>query len=200
MTTKLSLDKLSIIISALTSPFLTALVIPILVIYHSYIPAEYQKAHLFAVLWTLCIVLLPASYIGFNIKRGHITDIHVPEREKRLVPFVIAILGAIFLLVLYRSLGATGNLIELCTVMIVNGLLFLLITAFWKISVHAAGFAGSIVIATLYLSPASYWLFLLTPVVLWARVHRKRHNWTQGIVASILAFLATLITIMSFGT
>jgi len=74
-----------------------------------------------------------------------------------------------------------------------NTLIVLLFSLFWKISIHAMGISGPAT-ALIYLFGWPGLLFsLLVPLVVWSRLHLKRHTPSQLIIGTILGYLLTAL-------
>src|SRR5205085_5769 len=105
-------------------------------------------------------------YVG--VRRGKFTDIHVMIREQRVEPFVIATLGALLLVATYVVLRAPLALTTLAINLVVNGIVFALLSYKWKVSVHAAAFSASVLIVSLLIDHRLALLYLGLPVIVWA--------------------------------
>ena len=68
----------------------------------------------------------------------------------------------------------------------------LVITVYWKISMHSAGAAG---LATLVFAVLGAQVFAFTPVVLvaWSRLYLKRHTFMQVLAGGILGTVVFIL-------
>lgn len=68
----------------------------------------------------------------------------------------------------------------------------MLITLFWKISIHSWALTGAIT-AYAMLSGTTYiwWLLLTVPLVIWSRIYRERHDLWQGLAGALAGGLLT---------
>ena len=57
----------------------------------------------------------------------------------------------------------------------------------WKISFHSSVATGCVTVLVMLVNPQLGWLFLLVPLIAWARVYRKRHTLLQTVVGAVLA-------------
>jgi hypothetical protein len=181
------------LISGITSPFLVVFVFGLWTI-----AASVQNVHDFLVFGGLCVLLLsllPFFYILAEVKLGRITDIHVALREQRTTPFIVATVGAIILAVTYKVLGAPNNLFALAIALVVSGVVFGIISGFWKISIHAAAYTGAVVIVGYIINFHLLLLLLLLPLVIWARLVRKKHDVLQASVAAVLNAICIAFTL-----
>jgi hypothetical protein len=96
----------------------------------------------------------------------------------------VATAGAGVLLASYLWLEAPRAIIALAAALFVSGVMFGLITRFWKVSIHAASYTGGVAIVATLLHLNLWWLLLGLPVIVWSRYVRKRHDLLQSLVAA----------------
>lgn len=181
------------VISGLASPFIVLSVFGILSILSLKQPVEKSLIQIF--LYLALIVGTPLIYILISIRRGTITNLHVTLREQRPAPFVAATLGSLLVLIIYLTLKVPPALIAIAVSVLVCGIIFTATTVYWKISIHAAAYAGSVLIFSLVIQDFRFLLLeLFLPIIIWARLQRKRHNIYQAIVAAALACLSIYLT------
>jgi hypothetical protein len=83
--------------------------------------------------------------------------------------------------VLLAVLQASLALIATASAVIAACSLFLLITRYWKISLHLVGTAGPLTVFVLLSGPRCLWLSPLVAVVRWARWRLHTHTlWQQA--------------------
>ena len=179
------------IISTITSPFI---IIPIFGLWVTYAYTNTISSFLaLGASFVVFIVLLPFVYVYSGVRNGHFTDLHLAIREQREKPFLVSILGAILLLFAYYFQNSPPEGIELTTLMLVNGIIFYLITRFSKISVHAAAFFGSTIVVSIFIDSRLMLLALLVPLIIWARLKRQKHNLSQAIFSIVVVGVITFI-------
>jgi hypothetical protein len=186
-------DDLAKLISGITSPFLMVFVFGLWAV-----SASTKSLHDFVLFGGLCIFfvsLVPFFYILLQVKLGRITDIHVAVREQRTLPFIIATGGAVILSIVYHLLNAPQSLFALAIALVVSGIIFGCISGFWKISIHAAAYTGAVIIVSFIINTNLLWLLLMLPLIIWARLVRKRHSISQAIFASILNAICVATTL-----
>lgn len=190
-------DILAFILSALASPFL---VLPIFAIaVAARCSANRAQFLLWALLGAFFSTGIPFLYILIGVKTGRITDMHVREREQRNGPFIVALFSSAAGAALLYLAGAPLPLIVLGIGIIANGVVFLLITLRWKISMHPSVYTATVVAGTFLLDHRVAWLLCMLPAIVWARSHRSRHNIAQGLAAIGIAALITLAVLAVFG-
>jgi len=190
------LYKLAGLISTISSPFIVVTVFALAIILAQ--PFSLADRTLWSLEFLLFIILLPVVYVWYGVKTGKFTDFHLMVREQRTGPFLVSLAGGTLLVLVNLLTHVPAEIMTLGWVLWVNGLVFALITHFWKISIHVASLTGSIVMVGVLLNHQLFWLLLLVLVVAWARLYRKRHSLAQAAVASIVVAAATLVALMIF--
>ncbi len=145
------------------------------------------------VLWGLLIALtssvLPMGVIVWGARRGRWDGHHVRDRKGRLVPFVTLIVLSALCLGLLLAWEAPRMLVALDVAMLAALLVSGVITAWWKVSMHAAVAAGAVVILaaayTAWLLP----LLLVVASVCWSRVRLGDHTVAQVTVGTVLGIV-----------
>jgi hypothetical protein len=136
---------------------------------------------------------VPLMYIALGRRLSWVSGFDLPRREER-APFIAVnltgnMLGYFFL----RAMHAPAYLSTLLLVYVVLGITMLTISSFWKISLHAGGVGGFAAFLTWTFGPVWALTFLALPLIGWARVYRRRHNWAQvwagGIVGAMVTFI-----------
>ncbi len=110
----------------------------------------------------------------------------VRERERRFVPFLLILASALVGLAIMLVGDAPREVIALSWSMIVTLVACLVITKWWKVSVHAAVAGGAT--ATVVLLYGPWYLFLAAAVALvcWSRVIVEAHTVAQVVVGALV--------------
>lgn len=132
------------------------------------------------VLWALlCLALtsgLSLVYLLYLTRAGKVRDPHKISRSERVRPlWVVAALHAGAFLVV-TLLGAPAPLRAILLSYAMATLLFALLTPYAKLSLHAAGVAGTAVCLVYVFGPWGALAALLVPPVWWARTVLGRHT------------------------
>lgn len=183
-------DRLAFGLSAVASPFVVLPVATVAAVFHV-VQGRWGEVAFWSALCLFFSTILPLGYIWLQVRQGRITDVHVMIREQRREPFIVALTGSLLGLIVLYLLQAPRALLVLGLCLVVNGFAFAAITLRWKISLHPSVLAASILVGLVFFGPWVAWFFLLVPPVLWARIHRRRHNLWQGLVAIVLALAIT---------
>jgi membrane-associated phospholipid phosphatase len=138
-----------------------------------------------------CIIPLLGVFV--MLKRGTIKDFYATDRETRIKPFLWSIfsyiMGFIFLYIIRAPVGVTA----LMACYVVNGLVLLVITLKWKISIHASGITSPITALVYLLGSSMIPFFLLVLPVAWARLELKAHNMLQVTAGAIISSVLTWV-------
>jgi hypothetical protein len=129
---------------------------------------------------------LPYGLVLIGVRRGQLTDHHVSRREQRPRMMAIALASVAVGLLVLRWLDAPRALFALMAAMVAGLVVALAITSHWKISIHAAAAAGTVV--SLVMLVSLWWLLLVPFIVLtgWARVVIRDHTPAQVSVGAIV--------------
>ncbi len=138
---------------------------------------------------------LPTLYVFWLVKKKLVSDFHIPIRSQRIRPMVFMLVTtviSIFLLiglhtprfVMILSLAAFGQLI-----------IIFMITLKWKISGHAAAVSTFSALCWLFYGSLAGFVFILIPIVIWARLRLKRHTPLQTLGGTVLGLLTLVVTI-----
>lgn len=194
-------DRFAFAVSAAASPFLT---IPafMIVLTLGFAPLGSPQFFRWLGIALGCSVALPGAYILAQVLRGRISDVHVGERAQRSRPYLVALAGGVIGTIWLWRIGAPVPLVALGACMFANGLIFAVVSRWWKISVHSSVLsAGAVASYEVYGWHPWLWLPLAAvPVVIWARSRRGRHSPAQGIVAVVVSIVVTLAVFRLLGT
>lgn len=152
-----------------------------------------------AIVWGLLAVLfaslVPMAYIVRGVRRQHLSDHHVGVREQRPLPLFIGALSVLAGMALLALLHAPRDLVALIGAMAAGLLSSLLVTLFWKISVHVAVASGACIILVLVFGPRLLVVAPLVALVGWARVELGDHDALQALAG---AGLGTIVAAVAF--
>jgi len=135
---------------------------------------------------------VPLTYLALGRRLGWVSGFEMPHREERIPFIAVNLVGNGIGYWLLRTLDGPPSLTALLLVYVGMGVTMLTISTFWKISLHTGGVGGFAAALTWFFGLAWALTFLAIPLVGWARVHRRRHNWTQVIVGGVVGAAVTL--------
>lgn len=150
--------------------------------------------------WGLCAALfagiLPTLWIRLGLRRARYADRFVGERRQRPRLFAGIIGSVVAGAVLMALLGAPRVMLGLLAAMFATLLVVVVITLFWKVSVHTAVAAGALTMLALAFGP---WWCCGAPLVGWigwSRVRQRDHTPAQTLVG---AAVGLVVSLLSFG-
>lgn len=161
----------------------------------------------FLVLIFLITFVLPVINIGIFKVFGSISSPTMPERRERVLPAVfIAILYLLMTYMFHSRFGIsyTDNLFKMLVVIDLLVLIPVIITFFYKISIHSAGIAGLLGIifplnqisednALFY---PTIGLMMATGVVMSSRLHLQAHTYREVTLGAMVGFTTGFLSMM----
>ena len=180
---------LASIISFIFHPMLISLAAFLLLIYSSNPIPENANSIL-----AICFVfsnLIPIATVLILKKTGIISDLDASQKEQRIFPLMLGILysglGFLTLTLLHADALVRGLMFCYMT----NTIITILITRYWKISIHAMGVGGPI--AVLWLAEFQYPIpaLLILIAVSYSRVILKAHTILQAVAGALLGLVLT---------
>jgi hypothetical protein len=142
---------------------------------------------------TLFGAVLPLSSTYYLVRKGIIPDIYASDRSTRTEPFLWAMASYLMGVTALLWYKAPFVVTALMACYFVNAIVMLLITLYWKISIHMVGVMGPITALMFQLGTKIAPLLLLLLPVAWARLELKAHNKTQIAAGAVLSSLLTWI-------
>ncbi len=186
-------DRLARALTEALAPAPVAAMTLCLIAWHS---AESAGA---AVRWSLLALLFapaaPLVYLLRQVRRGAVSDRHIPRREQR--PRVL-IAGGVSIgagSALLAALGAPPTLTATLGAAVIGLGVALAITLVWKISLHVGILAGTVVALAQLVGPAMLALAPLVAAVAWARVHLRAHTPAQVLAGAAIGALTTAVSL-----
>jgi hypothetical protein len=134
----------------------------------------------------LFAVAIPMAYVVHGVRRGRFTNHHIPEREHRPLPMLIAIAAIIAGLLLLNLLGAPRDIVALLGAGTAGLVVFAVVTRWWKISFHAGVAGGTALVLTCVYGPVGLLVVPFVVVVCWARHRVRAHTVAQVCVGAVL--------------
>ncbi|HEY3993437.1 MAG TPA: phosphatase PAP2 family protein [Ktedonobacteraceae bacterium] len=168
--------------------------VPMILLVAFYKASSIASALAYAGITLFFLSIGPFAYILVGVRLGKLSDVDVSKRSERVGPFIFGLLSVClgwFVLVLVH--GPTP-LISTVIVTAISGLITMIITLWWKISLHAGTLGAAATILTIFYGAAMLPAFALLILVSWSRVVLRRHTVAQVVAGSLLSIvLASLI-------
>lgn len=173
--------------------------LPFVLLVSLYHAQSTTSALLFACLTLFFLMLGPMVYILIGVRKGWLSDVDVSRRTERAGPFLFGITSVALGLILLRYVNAPRNLETLLLITTISGVIMLIVTLWWKISIHASSMAGAATMLTALYGAVMLPTFLLLILVSWSRVVLRRHTTAQVIAGSLLSIALSASIILLRG-
>jgi len=187
---------IALLVSKVLNPFLTALITILLVVNVQQIETS-QK-----MLWILLgIVLgvLPAAIIYFQYRSGKIASLWSPSAKERQTAFLVWVILAAIFSASSLWFAAPRSILALGLVLLVLGLINLVLTTSFKISIHSEMVTLLALVAILSVSVELIFLIVLIPLVGWARIYLKHHSLSEVAYGCLLSIIVVYFVFSYFG-
>ncbi|MEM1986004.1 MAG: hypothetical protein QXG36_00650 [Nitrososphaeria archaeon] len=134
--------------------------------------------------------LLPFSSTFVRIIKRN-DDIYISELKERPKHFIAGIVGYIASAIIFFNLNLRYYTIFSLASLII-AFITLIVTLRWKISIHVIGFCTPLTLLSIISNGLFSPLLILTPLLMWARVKVRAHNWLQTFAGACLGIFGTL--------
>lgn len=134
----------------------------------------------------LLVTGVPLAYVAKGVKAGKWSDHHIADRTQRAVPLLIASVSVAVAAVLLALVRAPRDLIALVLAQLVGLVVVLVVSRWWKISIHTAVAGGFLGILIVLFGP---WALLGLPALAavgWSRIVLDAHTWAQVLAGGAL--------------
>ena len=182
-------------VSMVLSPVVISVPFVFLVAYATNEP----DALLSAVLTLFFLSVGPLLYILIGMRLGKFADIDVSARSQRTGPFLFSSISSLLGFLALATLHGPKNLESVLLIAAISSMLLLLITFWWKISMHASALAGSVTMLSMLYGSYMLLAFLLLILVSWSRVVLRRHTIAQVIFGSFTGIALTWLFLILRG-
>jgi membrane-associated phospholipid phosphatase len=137
----------------------------------------------------------PTLYVFWLVKKKKVSDFHIPIRSQRIRPMVFMLVTTVISLFLLIGLHTPRFVMILSLAAFGQLIIIFVITLKWKISGHAAAVSTFSALCWLFYGSLAGFVFILIPIVIWARLRLKRHTPMQTLAGTVLGLL-TLVAII----
>ncbi|MEU5903614.1 phosphatase PAP2 family protein [Micromonospora sp. NPDC047527] len=186
--------RIARLVTELTAPAVLVSLLMIAVSWHSS-PGN-GRGLAWGLLATLFVTGIPFAYIVGGVRRGRLTDHHIGRREQRRVPLLVGLGSVATGLALLTVLGAPRPLLALAVAGLVGLVVAVSVSHWWKMSIHSAVAAGTLVILSMTFGRGLLVAAPLLAVVGWSRVRLRDHTVPQVLAGGVLG---ALIAALAFG-
>ncbi|GID27606.1 phosphoesterase PA-phosphatase [Paractinoplanes brasiliensis] len=132
---------------------------------------------------------IPMAYVVRGVRRGRLTSHHIPEREHRRGPLLFGMVSVAIGTTALVALGAPRELLALLAAGITGLVVFGVVTAYWKMSIHSGVAAGTVAVLVAVHGPVALIAVPLVPLVGWSRLVLSAHTLAQVIAGTLVGAL-----------
>lgn len=183
-------SKIAEIVSMITQPIFIP--IPVMLILATKTDSAGMYA-LVSVLALLFVTVLPTVAVFYVSARTGRKDGDIMDVKDRILPMAIGIVSySIGTLALYLA-NAPAIMTVLMLAYVIVTFAMMVITFYWKISMHSVGIIGPSMALGLAFPPFGYLLLILLPIVWWARYVLKKHTPMQLLAGALVGFIITFL-------
>lgn len=187
-------DRVANIVSTLSNAPLVALFMFLGLNYYFLSGADFITITLV----TVCFAVAIPSIIAYSWIKNKNLELDMPNREDRLYPLFWILLSYLLGVIVLFIISAPSVITVLMFCYLSNTLVVLLISLFWKISIHSVGIAGPVAFLIYVFGYPGLISLLLIPLVMWSRLFLRRHTCSQVIAGASLGLALTIVQIHFF--
>ena len=120
---------------------------------------------------------------------------HKGREGQRDLAMLMAVIGYVCAAIATIIAGAPFTALAVSLTYLISGIFIAIFNKLFKIraSGHACGVSGPIATAAFFLGPWYLLGFLLLPIVYWASLYVKRHDWPQLLWGTVIPWLALIL-------
>lgn len=171
--------------SSISLPFIL-----LVALYHA---PDKKVALLYGLITLFFLSIGPLGYVIACVRLGKLSDVEISRRTERAGPFLFGISSVLLGWLVLVLLHGPRNLQTVLIITEVSGIMMLVTTLWWKISIHASSLGGAATILTALYGGIMLPTFALLILVSWSRVVLGRHTVLQVIAGSLLSIALTLL-------
>jgi membrane-associated phospholipid phosphatase len=180
-------QRVARLVTELTAPAVLVSLLIVTVSWHS--TRGSARGLVWGLLATVFVTGIPFAYIVGGVRRGRLTDHHIGRREQRRIPLLVGLGSVAAGLALLVVLGAPRPLLALAVAGLVGLVVAVSVSHWWKMSIHSAVSAGTLVILALTFGRGFLVATPLLGVVGWSRVRLRDHTVSQVLAGGVLGAL-----------
>ena len=173
-------------VTELSSPAVCVVIGLVVVAWHS---ANDGADAAWAALAILLCAGVPMAYVAKGVKSGKWSDHHIGRREQRTIPLLVALGSVAVASGMLVLVGAPRPLVALVLSQLAGLLVVLLITRFWKVSIHCATAGGLLGVLFVLFGPWALLGMVPLAIIAWSRVVLDAHSWMQVALGAGIGFL-----------
>ncbi|MCZ7377569.1 MULTISPECIES: phosphatase PAP2 family protein [unclassified Micromonospora] len=180
-------QRVARLVTEVTAPAVLVSLLILTVSWHS--ASRPGQGLVWGLLATFFVTGIPFAYIVGGVRRGRLTDHHIGRREQRRAPLLVGLGSVAGGLALLAVLDAPRPVLALALAGLVGLVIAVSVSHWWKMSIHSAVAAGTLVILTLSFGTRVVVAAPLLALVGWSRVRLGDHTVPQVLAGGVLGAL-----------
>ena len=137
-------------------------------------------------------------YAIFTWRKDQHIDLDITEREDRVIPLMLASLGALFGGYLISTRLENDNLFLMSNILVAMLVALTVLTFQWKVSLHTATFSALVTLLLIFITPYFALLYLGLFAISCARLYLKKHTMAQVVGGSLVGVAITMAIALIF--
>ena len=190
-------QRIAHLTSSLLNPFLVSFITIIFIVMDS------TDSVTGALKWTaisLVLSVIPVfTFVLYQVRRKKLESIFPETPVQRKMIYILASAVAAAGCGVMWSFKAPELLVVSFTAGLAAIVIFMAINLYWKISLHTAFISAAATMLTMAYGARVAWVFLLLPLVAWARLELKLHTPAQVVAGALLAAAIIIGALWGFG-
>jgi membrane-associated phospholipid phosphatase len=186
-------QRAAAVITEVTSPTVLAPALLIVVALHTEI-TQHRGALWWGLLAAVFVGALPLAFLKLGARLGRWDDHHVRRRELRAVPLTFAACSVALGIELLVGGHAPRAITALVVAMLAGLISVLVVSQWWKVSIHAAVAGGTaIILAAVFGTPGLIIGAVVVTCAGWSRVASRDHTAAQVLIGAVMGATAALL-------
>lgn len=187
-------DRIASILSKVFAPFINSSIAFILLVFPDKSLSLLDKC-IYAFVGVMFSTILPLMYLYWAQRIGKIDSLDIVNRKQRIDPLAVGTLMYFMGFVIYKIIGAPPIVTGLMFCFASNTLLVVLVTHYWKISIHSMGISGPLMALYMMYGNAVLFAYPLILLVAMSRLILKRHTIPQIVAGVVVGLFLTYLQI-----
>jgi membrane-associated phospholipid phosphatase len=147
---------------------------------------------------TLIFSVLIPSIIAYTWIKNKNLEFDMPNKEDRLYPLLWILLSYSLGVIVLHIIFAPPVITVLMFYYFSSTMVILIISLFWKISIHSVWVAGPVAFLIYIFGYSGLFFLPIIPLVMWSRLFLKRHTPIQVIAGASMGFVLITVQIYFF--
>jgi membrane-associated phospholipid phosphatase len=169
--------------------------VPMILLVAFYQARNIASALTYAVITLFFLSIGPFAYILLGVHLGKLSDVDVSRRSERVGPFLFGLFSVCLGWCALLMMHGPALLITVLLLTVVSGLVMMIITLWWKISLHSSSLAAAATMLTVLYGAIMLPAFVLLVLVSWSRVVLRRHTPAQVVAGSLLGIALSALVL-----